>query len=120
ASRLARTSAPASCSPGCRLTTRLSRPGSGRPRESQVLRPMMIGLFKVNALTCLRSAGRCQGMLLFNPITRSWAQAAMRHRGRWLFIGAEYLPAFRAAILACPEYNDGASLPYTSLETRHE
>src|SRR5690606_24237977 len=89
----ANTSAPSRRRSVWRLTTIFSRPGSGRPRESQVLRPMMIGLPRVMALKCLRSAGRCQGIWLSRPITRLRARAAIMARGsRVLFMGARITP----------------------------
>ena len=61
--RVGAEAAPASsCKPSWRLTTIFNRPGSGRPSESQVLRPMMMGLPRVFALKCLRSSGRCQSI----------------------------------------------------------
>ena len=46
--------------------TMFCRPGSGRPIESQVLRPITMGLPIVSALKRFRSFGRCQG----NPPSR--------------------------------------------------
>src|SRR5690554_7307200 len=50
--------------------TTFIRPGSGLPMESQVLRPIMMGLPMVACLKYLRSPGRYHGRLLFRPITR--------------------------------------------------
>src|SRR5579863_4359904 len=63
--------------PGCRLRTMLMRFGSGLPRLSNVLRPMMTTLPEVNCLNHLKSSGRCHGILLPAPITRFSDIAAM-------------------------------------------
>ena len=52
-----------------------SRPGSGRPMLSQVLRPMTSGLPIVAALNRLRSVGRRQGNPLSRPMTPFSAMA---------------------------------------------
>src|SRR3990167_9053886 len=57
---------------------------------------MMIGLPKVSALKCLRSAGRCQGSWLSRPITRFSARAAIMQRGREFFIAARIPSAWRS------------------------
>jgi len=48
----------------------LARPGSARPIESQVRRPMISGHPMVSALTRFRSAGRCHSNPAPSPITR--------------------------------------------------
>src|SRR6267142_6995721 len=63
ASNEAAVSQPAALNPGSRLTTILRRSGNGRPMAASVLRPMSTGLPRVRDLKCLRSAGRCQGIL---------------------------------------------------------
>ncbi len=55
------TSAPSAQKALSRVTTMFSRPGSGRPMLSQVLRPMMTGLPIVSALKRFRSLESRQG-----------------------------------------------------------
>ena len=55
----------------------LLRPGSARPIEAQVLRPMITGCPSVVDLKCRRSSGRCQGMRFPAPITPLAATAAI-------------------------------------------
>ena len=81
-----KTSAPSSCSPAWRLTTRLSRPGGRRPSESGSYAPRMIGLPR--SWPCPGSAGGCQGSWLSRPITRFCARAAIRQREEACFHGA--------------------------------
>jgi hypothetical protein len=50
---------------------------SGLPMLSKVFLPMMIGCPRVILWNRLRSDGRSQGILLFRPITRFSAMAAM-------------------------------------------
>src|SRR5580704_11824139 len=47
----------------------LSRPGSGRPMDSKVLRPMRMGLPMVDALKRRRSSGSRHGRPLARPMT---------------------------------------------------
>src|SRR5690554_7120157 len=58
-------------------TTTFIRPGNGRPIESQVLRPMMMGLPMVACLKYFKSPGRYQGSWLFLPMTRFLAIATI-------------------------------------------
>ncbi|KAG1544185.1 hypothetical protein G6F50_013902 [Rhizopus delemar] len=60
-----------------RVSTRLVRPGSTRPIDSAVLRPIRIGLPRVSALKCLKSSGRCQGMALPWPMPRLRSSATI-------------------------------------------
>src|ERR1700687_1133457 len=53
-----------------RVITMLVRPGSGRPMESQVRRPMMSGFPMVISRTCFMSSGSRQGRRLSFPIVR--------------------------------------------------
>ena len=55
----------------------LCRPGSGLPIESQVLRPMTMGLPSVSALKRLRSSGRCHGNRPSRPIAPRSSVATM-------------------------------------------
>ena len=61
-------SAPASQS-GCRVTTTVVRPGSGRPTASYVRRPMTRTWPSVSSLKSGSSSGRCQGRPPSTPIT---------------------------------------------------
>src|ERR1700733_13904274 len=61
-----------------RVSTRLSRPGSGRPIDSKVLRPMSTILPRVNALKRLRPAGSRHGSALSRPMTPFCAMATIR------------------------------------------
>jgi hypothetical protein len=49
---------------------------------------MMIGLPRVLTLKYLKSPGKCQGMELFQPITRFSPMAAIRLREREFFMAA--------------------------------
>ena len=53
------------------------RPGSTRPIESNVLRPMTIGWPIVVRLKNAKSSGRCHGMSLSAPMTPLRPTAAM-------------------------------------------
>ena len=55
--------------------TTFIRPGSGRPMESQVFRPMMIGCPLVSLLKSFRSSGKCHGSWPSRPMTRLLAIA---------------------------------------------
>src|SRR5690606_37973094 len=61
-----------------RLTTSVRRPGSGRPMESQVSRPMMSVCPVVVRLKCCSSSGMCQGSALPWPMTPLRARAISR------------------------------------------
>jgi hypothetical protein len=61
-----------------RVTTILRRPGNGRPIDSWVLRPMMIGAPMVVRLKNARSSGRRHGSWLSRPITPLRARATIR------------------------------------------
>ena len=69
--------------------TILVLPGNGRPSESQVLRPMMMGCPKVSDLKRLRSSGRRHGSALPAPITRFLATAAIKVMRSVSFVEAE-------------------------------
>src|SRR5450830_37257 len=84
------TNAAASCkddtvsTPACdhsrlRVMTILRRFGRGRPMESKVLRPMMIGWPEVVRLKCARSSGKCQGRVLLMPMPCLLSVATMTH-----------------------------------------
>src|SRR5574343_398360 len=69
--------------------TMLRRLGSGRPRDSQVLRPMMMGWPLVVSLKCFRSSGRCQGSAprpssLVQPMMPLRAMATMSASCGWI------------------------------------
>ena len=61
-----------------RVTTMLRRPGNGRPIDSCVLRPMMMGAPIVVRLKNARSSGSRQGNWLSRPITPLSARATIR------------------------------------------
>src|SRR5690606_9887309 len=66
------TTAPSSDHPGCRVTTTLVRPGSGRTlagSDSQVSLPMTTGCPAVVRLKCAKSSGTCHGMAPPAPMT---------------------------------------------------
>ena len=60
-----------------RVTTRLKRPGSALPMESNVLRPISRAPPMVTRLNQRKSSGRCQGIAPFSPMTRLRAMATM-------------------------------------------
>jgi len=64
-----------------RLNTMVSRPGSGRPMDSKVLRPITNTCPSVVALNHLKSSGKCHGMRGPSPMTRLSDMAAMAWRG---------------------------------------
>ena len=60
----------------CRVATMLTRPGSGRPSETNVLRPMRIAWPMVVCLNHAKSSGMCQGIFPSRP-----DDAVQGHRG---------------------------------------
>ena len=68
--------------PGLRVSTTVSRPGNGRPIDSNVLRPIASTWPIVVSLNHLKSSGKCQGMVLPLPIARLSDIAAMALKGR--------------------------------------
>src|SRR3989344_9306125 len=72
-----KTSAPSARQAVLRVMTMLRRPGSGRPMESQVLRPMMTGQPSVVRLKNFRSSGRRHSRALSLPMAPLRATAAM-------------------------------------------
>src|SRR5699024_1885233 len=78
-SRLRVRTAPGAVKESSRVMTMLVRPGRGRyfgGKDSQVRLPITTGDPVVVREKCLRSSGRCQGMVPPDPITppRAWAQ----------------------------------------------
>ena len=72
--------------------TTIRRPGSGRPIDSHVLRPMMIVCPIVSCLNRCRSADRRHGNCPPRPMTPFSAMAAMRETritGTYTATGAE-------------------------------
>src|SRR6266511_4269716 len=76
ASRLETVRTPGNAKPE-RLNTIVSRPGSGLPMDSKVLRPITTTFPVVNFLNHLKSSGRCHGILFPAPMTRFSLMAAM-------------------------------------------
>ena len=64
------TTTPPTRQPASRVTTTLVRPGSGRPMDSCVFRPITAGLPVVTALKYACSPGMCHGMPPSLPIRR--------------------------------------------------
>src|SRR5438128_729681 len=62
---------------GCLVRTMFLRFGSGRPKLSNVLRPITTMLPMVICLNHLKSSGKCHGIWLPAPITRFSDIAAM-------------------------------------------
>src|SRR5437773_11918684 len=63
------------------VSTIVVRFGSGLPMDSKVLRPITMTWPVVICLNHLKSSGRCHGILLPAPITRSSDMAAMALKG---------------------------------------
>ena len=61
-----------------RVSTMLVRPGSGRPMDSNVVRPMITGQPSVTRLKYCRSARRCQGIWPPRPMAPLSDTATMR------------------------------------------
>ena len=57
--------------------TILRRFGSGRPMDSNVLRPIIMGWPEVVRLKCAKSSGKCHGSVLRTPIPLSASVATM-------------------------------------------
>src|SRR5450830_1782923 len=70
-------STPACDQAGLRVMTILRRLGGGRPIESKVLRPMMMGWPEVVRLKWARSSGKCQGRVLLMPMPPAMSVATM-------------------------------------------
>ena len=64
-------------SSACRVRTTFVRPGSGRPSERKVLRPITTGWPVVTALKCRRSSEMCHSRAFLSPITPFSATATM-------------------------------------------
>ena len=62
----------------CVVTTILSLPGNGRPIESHVFLPIIIGLFIVNFLKLDKSDGKSHGIDPLLPITPFSATATIK------------------------------------------
>src|SRR6476659_2670739 len=76
-----------------RLSTSTSRPVKGTGSASNVFRPTTTMLPMVVALNQARSAGRCQGTLVPDPMTRFCDMAAIALNG---FTGGVHQPSSRA------------------------
>ncbi len=74
--RLATPWTPAGRVCGFRVSTRLVRPGNGRPIASKVRRPIRIGRPMVRVLNRRKSSGKCQGRVPSRPMTPLSASAA--------------------------------------------
>src|SRR5512141_1477726 len=87
--------------------TMLVRPGSGRPSDSKVLRPIRMGWLRVSALKWARSSGRRQGRRFSMPMTPFLASAAMT-----LILGLFGLMTSRLLCLGtCPSTGSGRTVP---------
>ena len=83
--RVRRLDAGVAATSGSRVTTMVRRPGSTRPIDSNVLRPMTSAWPIVVALKWARSSGRCHGISPSRPMTPLRADRGddrdARHRG---------------------------------------